>query len=843
MSGPTYTVEQLHYLKESPLVKKPDGLPSILQWMDVPPDQNISNNTNINPPTRRPRREEAPAAGEPRVDRPGLLTQMGHFGRRASMQPEDTVLGPPKLAFTSASRATTKGTEQAKERTAITSADGDHLGDRFPRERWTRDREGDRAREKPGFANGRRPAREDGEGWMDVKGRKSLGQEDFDRGFGRNGDRDKAQKDEDAGAPTRRIARDKFDRWGRRDDTPAKEGEGTKFAGAGQGGWRDRERDRDRDWSRGTKVEEDPEWMDAAPGKKENKPRTQEDFQRWKEQMKANQTPAEEKEEPKLDLPVEDPVRAATSVHPPLATPMTPSALEPSQGILFGNWGREKVTDTNASDTVTAKPKPDKKSRFMDMFAKPEEPAPPSLPAPVPASPGPAVDADKEGFQRILQMLGGASIATPQVAQPSVAAPTNGSRHGGILDFVQQSPREEPQERLPPRQHGSRTLEHQAILENILTPRPAGPESRPPQQARYNTISPDNAFLEQYGPPRLDSNRHADEFSMQQPPSRNTNAQEANLAAVLNNRAREEANAQAKSRERSFLLDLMKQTSSRVTPPQLLNHNIPRPPPENQNLAFYDQPQRQQVQPKGRGGLPSLFMEESRMFAENEMMLRREAERREQQLRDASFRELNLQQQQQEAMRNRNRMQQMGINHDDPALAGLQRRTTAGEIPRQMTNMGIPSQSIPEMPYMGPGRQPGMPPTSQERSNIAPPPGFGGPAMRQPPGLVGGPGPQQRMGPDPNMSFSAGNTPLGHPPGFAPSGNMRGNMFPVPGGVGIGGNGMQGPPQGYFPPPGYGPPMGAPRGGEDLRMMYEQQLGVPNPRQQPGRPGPPPNMY
>lgn len=29
-----YTVEQLHSLRESPLVRKPDGLPSIEQWME-----------------------------------------------------------------------------------------------------------------------------------------------------------------------------------------------------------------------------------------------------------------------------------------------------------------------------------------------------------------------------------------------------------------------------------------------------------------------------------------------------------------------------------------------------------------------------------------------------------------------------------------------------------------------------------------------------------------------------------------------------------------------------------------------------------------------------------------
>jgi hypothetical protein len=191
--------------------------------------------------------------------------------------------------------------------------------------------------------------------------------------------------------------------------------------------------------------------------------------------------------------------------------------------------------------------------------------------------------------------------------------------------------------------------------------------------------------------------------------------------------------------------------------------------------------------------------------------------------------------QQQENMRNKNNGLPAGYAGMEDPMAGLQRRNTAGEIPRQLTNMGIPSQPVSDLPFMGGGRPPGMQPTPQERQNIAPPPGFGGP-MRAP-GL-GGPGPQeQQLGTGP--SFSAGNTPLGHPSGFAPPGNMRGagGMFPG----GLGGNGMQGPPQGYFPPSGYGPPMGMPRG-EDPRMMFEQQFGRPGPRPQNGRPGPP-GMY
>lgn len=862
MRGPAYSEDQLLALKESPLVKKPDGLPSISQWMDVPAEQSTSANVNNNGAARRTRPVRDGEAGAPNDPRP-LINPMGQFGRRQSMRKseargimaainallvepgEDTVLGPPKLAFLSASRTQAKTMGEAKERTGIVSIDGDSLGDRFPREkneRWSRDRDTDRTREKS-YTNGRRPTREDGEGWTSVKGRKSIGQEDFER-FSRNGDRarDKHEGDPETEAAPRRMNRERTEpRWGRRDETKE---EGTK-AGV-QGGWRERDRDRererdtrDRDWNRGgTKAEEDPEWMDTKVENKEFKPRTQEDFQRWKEQMRAKDTPSEDKDGSR-DTPMES---TSVTVPPMLTAPIhTPSAQEPTQGILFGNWGKDKGADLPPAETISAKPKTDKKSRFMTMFAKPEEPAAPSFPsAPPAAAPIPAMDpnADKEGFQRILQMLGQVNVGGPPPAQPSIPGLTNGTRHGGgiSLDFNQQSPPPEPQHNRPP----PRTLEQQSILENILAPRAPAPDSRSMQQSqqpRFNSMSPENAHPDHFRLPRPDSNQPEDHFPHQPPPPRN-NQQDANLAAILNSRAREESQRDqgTKQRERDFLLTLMQQPS-RATPPQGLNQGLGRPQQDNHNMAFYEQsrqpPQQLQQQHKGRGGIPPGFMDDSRMFNENEIM-RRENDRREQELRQ----QISMQQQQ-EAIRAKNARMPMGYaGHEDPLL-GLQRRNTGGD-PRLTTNMGIPSQPIPDMPYMGGRGQQGIPQTQQERANIAPPPGFGGP-MRQPPGLAGPNQPQ--MGPG-GPSFSAGNTPLGHPPGFPPpGGNMRGMGFPGgPGGPAA--NGMQGPPQGYFPPPGYGPPMPGMRGGEDPRMMFDAQFGGPGPRQpQPqGRPGPP-NMY
>jgi hypothetical protein len=484
------------------------------------------------------------------------------------------------------------------------------------------------------------------------------------------------------------------------------------------------------------------------------------------------------------------------------------------------------------------------------MFAKPEEPAaaaaatPP--PAPLPASPAPPMpidkNADQEGFQRILQMLGGtglgsASPAPASVPPPSIPTPSsNGVRLGGggiSLDFHQSQPpvslpeMQERRQQPPPHQHmpSRSSMETQALLENILAPRPSV-ENRPLQQSRFNSMSPESGMFEQFGIPRPESNRPD-----QQPPSRNNNPQDPNLAALLNSRSQVNRD-KGNSAERDFLLNLMQQP--RNTPPQLGNQNLP---PQNMP-SFLDQSRPQQGLPKGRGGPPPGFINErmdprmDTLYMENELM-RHEQERRNQ------VREL----QQQEAARHKSgRGMPLGFPPDNERdiMASLQRRNTAGEIPRQLTNMGIPSQHISDLPYMGGGRQPGMPPTPQEGPNVRPPPGFNGP-MRQPPGLggPGGPGPQHQMGPGP--SFSAGNTPMGPPPGFNPANNIRGGMFPGPGGPV---NGMQGPPQGYFPPPqGYGPPMGM--RGEDPRLMFEQQhqqFAGPGPRQQQQQ-GRPPNMY
>ena len=80
-------------------------------------------------------------------------------------------------------------------------------------------------------------------------------------------------------------------------------------------------------WTRGTgRVEEDPEWMISSGADSEKKQaKTQEDFQRWKEQMKAKDTPADEKPELKDETP------STAEAAPPMPQPSDKPSQNKSQ--------------------------------------------------------------------------------------------------------------------------------------------------------------------------------------------------------------------------------------------------------------------------------------------------------------------------------------------------------------------------------------------------------------------------------------------------------------------------------------------------------------------------------
>ncbi|KAL2006289.1 hypothetical protein VTN00DRAFT_9943 [Thermoascus crustaceus] len=437
-----YQIDELLRLRASPLVTKPDKLPPIEQWMGPIPDpatqrkpnnsRDHTNNQNETTPNRRP-----------------SLFETRHVSRGSNS--EDIILGPPKTSFASASRLFGKSSIDSTDRSKTNDSD-DAKNDRYNfREKFFKDREIgdkdlDRRDTRLGTANGRRGGRDDRDDWGNGRPRRAFDQDEQDRRPRRTGDsdrwnnRDRDQQD----LSYDRGNRDKEGRY-----TPRRDGQGR---GRHEQSWfrddntqdapdteeerpsvrsKDWRRDRhgaDRDWNRGARFEQDPEWLDSTDRDEPRPAHTQEDFQRWKERMKAGS--AQPAAEVKKETP---PEQASRNIQKPESRPTegemfsnlsTPFQMDSGLDKFFGLLGDNKAaqgTSTPASmDSTTKKDpvstKPAKSSRFAGLFSPPAEAgkdsaAKPQLDRPV------STDADQEGFQRILQMLGGGKSrnTTPQV--------------------------------------------------------------------------------------------------------------------------------------------------------------------------------------------------------------------------------------------------------------------------------------------------------------------------------------------------------------------------------------------------------------------------------------------
>ncbi len=377
--------------------------------------------------------------------------------------PEDIVLGPPKTSFASASASRTSSQPLDPPDRPTLNSNGDepsrseryNFREKFFRDREKSDRDGDRQREqRPGIFQNRRGVKEEGDSWTSVRPRKSFGQEEDDRGTRRNGDED-SHTDRDLGRDARDRAQKELDMpqgdneraaegdyvqlrrslgrsrneptWFKDDDAlSAKEIKTTRDNRRGRD-WRDKDRGGlhvgDRDWTRGGKVEQDPEWMSSPEREEKKQSHTQEDFERWKERMKASTAPTEDKPNHKAEQQIgrQGSTSESLKVEPALKV-NTPLVMDAGLDKFFGLWDDSKANNEvsfgeTAGDGVrkeTWKNNVPKPSRFVGFFNPQPEPsnrqseasAPPSLP------PGLSQDSsneDKEGFQRILQMLGGAN--------------------------------------------------------------------------------------------------------------------------------------------------------------------------------------------------------------------------------------------------------------------------------------------------------------------------------------------------------------------------------------------------------------------------------------------------
>ncbi|KAI9840154.1 MAG: hypothetical protein M1837_001867 [Sclerophora amabilis] len=462
-----YTAAELLNLRQSPLVSKPDGLPPVEAWMGSPPER--AERTLSKPSLGRAKADDTSAL-ESQNRRPTLF-ETRHLSRGSSTVPEDIILGPPRTAFASATSLRSFGSKglDSPDRSTAPSRDDDSPRAERPnfREKLVRDRDRfEKENEKPrdvrsGVNNGRRIGREDmAESWAGVRSGKSFGNEEGERIVRRTTDRDKdrerdlgrdgkersqrshdsfireRERDGDKDVTPRRngVPRGRNESsWFRSDDQqPIRERDAPRDEGR-EKEWSHKDRAEDREWPRGGRVEREPEWMDSPIREEKKQVHTAEDFQRWKERMKAgnssiDETPkAEETKEP-LD-PQGDFFRA--SVPKQEQKTDTPIVMDSGVDKFFSLWNEPKQNDARSSgeQDVSAPKKPvmkgpsGKASRFTSFFSPQEEaardeiepqPPPPPPPPPMqqlPADPSKISSAeDKEGFQRILQMLGGKGV-------------------------------------------------------------------------------------------------------------------------------------------------------------------------------------------------------------------------------------------------------------------------------------------------------------------------------------------------------------------------------------------------------------------------------------------------
>ncbi|KAJ9662373.1 hypothetical protein H2201_006080 [Coniosporium apollinis] len=781
-----YSREELLRFKGSPLAQKPDGLPSIEQWMES------SDQAQRMRRTQGSRGDEHVTNNENGQQRPSLLG-MKPLHRTTSAHSEDIGLGPSKPTFTSASRIKTLADISDKGANDDDSLGKDRTKDRMNlggMGRFGRDKDNDRLRDRNGATNGR----QEGESWNTARSRKSLGvSEEGDR-VQKNGERDRErwrpEADTDANADAVRrngMARARFEQpWGR-EDSVAKEGDGSKL-GAARTGWRDRERGAGRQWVN-QPVESDPEWMDSQTNDEKKKVHTQEDFQKWKERMKAGNAAAEEKTEPEepLQVPKENAAKPSK--------PVTPLAIEGGQEQWFGKWGDMKKPDSTTPDSTPAsKPQQTKAkaSRFKGFFAPAETPAaadsptvpPDTVPTAAPSSPPPSAasnDEDRAGFDRILSMLSGTTLGA-QSPQPQLTA---GPKQ---LDFFgsgakPSAPPGLSQHRMdgldPGRVNLPRSLEERAaFVDAALAPRAAQAEPKPKQLFPFSlaeqgldaghTSRPE---FEAFGGGRLEEPTPRKDTIHDVLNTQRLHGQPGPQPLGLDN-------------NRQFLLDLMSQTRGPASQPPNPNL-IPLQPRSNPLDALSSVERSTRRMPDSEDILPQY--RQTTQDGIREMLARRQTNPFPPQMRDVAPK------------------RPPPSFYDEPSLAALQRHSTNEQSRPQITNMGIP-QHPPTLDHQYMMKLPPGIGAQQQDRPLAPPPGFGPPpqAHRQPPSFANQP-----------LPFAQGNPSFGAPQpqpqlsqqqqqqqrGMVPPHMYGGHMPPQgpPGFFGVANSAMQGP-----MPPGFG---------------------------------------
>ncbi|KAL8315270.1 hypothetical protein RB593_008710 [Gaeumannomyces tritici] len=500
-----YTEEVLLNLRLSPLCVRPPTLSPADEWMGPPPEL-----------LRTPKTAERPKSFEN-----ALVDQTNRrqgLGSRNNANPEDIILGPPRTSFAS---STTRLNNKTGENDKATrdQEPRDRFNNLRVREADSLDdRGGDRLRD--GRTNFRRrdDRDQDSDGWSTVRPRKSFGHEGAERfQHGRaafraehfRDDRKQTRDNKDDPDSTKDRPRRNFDGHGR--DRDGEDNETSRWNGLNRNrtdpwsrdnnheerdrgdrgdrgenrgdrdrpsqreridrakSWRDRapddhprERNSDRNYDRRLdrdrdgRVEREPEWLDEPAGEKAGG-RTEEDFKKFMESMKAGKGGAKKPENGKASP--EDPSTAnETSPADQDSTPSAESAPQVNSGPdkFFLNFAASAALGgVSAEGDVkkdSAQSKAAKSSRFTSFFsAQPQaEPAataaiagPPMsatplhlalglntsiATAPLPdtvksATVGQADVAEKQAFMALLQKLQRQTLQSPSAASPPGTTP------------------------------------------------------------------------------------------------------------------------------------------------------------------------------------------------------------------------------------------------------------------------------------------------------------------------------------------------------------------------------------------------------------------------------------
>lgn len=395
-----YTVPELLQLRESPLVKRPDGLPPVETWMGPPVDPSQRR-------TAQPRNKADDNSQHDFDKRPSLFDT--HVTRRSATVSENIVLGPPKLAFASSSSARTPGKTNPSGLGDLRTAENATPATRvFGKDQDYDDRDHERRGGRTGGVHGRRNFKEDKEDWSN-RSRRTFDGEDNER---RPRQRWENRRDQADGEESRRDNREEG-RWGHRQgqgrgkfDQPwfrsetGSEGleDSSKSYGRQKGWGRDHRSGAGADTEWNARPEQDPEWMDSPEPESQKQAHTAEDFQKWKERMRAEnekRAPVDEIQESVEVMELEAKQQSTKSMS---------LKVKPETDKFFELYADKKAPEETAAAVEAKK----HKTRFAALFSPPPE-APKAAPEahiPEPVRPA-STDADQEGFQRILQMLGG----------------------------------------------------------------------------------------------------------------------------------------------------------------------------------------------------------------------------------------------------------------------------------------------------------------------------------------------------------------------------------------------------------------------------------------------------